>query len=98
MAASKNRTSFGLRVSRCERCSFVQRKRRQNKKSRPDIAVTGDQYTYVAMASAARAIIAYRTGKRDGATTDDFIQDLRQRAIGTPEFTGRGHLCARENT
>jgi hypothetical protein len=29
----------------------------------------GDQYTFVALASATRAIIGYRTGKRDGATS-----------------------------
>lgn len=32
--------------------------------------------TYVALASSTRAIIGYLTGKRDGATTDQFIQDL----------------------
>ena len=36
------------------------------------------------------AIIGYRTGKRDGATTDDFIQDLRQRVIGVPEISTDG--------
>ncbi len=50
----------------------------------------GDQYTYVALASSTRAIIGYRTGKRDSATTDDFIQDLRQRVIGVPEITTDG--------
>jgi IS1 family transposase len=34
--------------------------------------------------------IGYRTGKRDGATTDDFIQDLRQRVIGVPEISTDG--------
>jgi IS1 family transposase len=32
------------------------------------------------------------SGKRDGATTDDFIQDLRQRVIGTPEISTDGFL------
>ena len=52
--------------------------------------VFGDQYTYVALASSTRAIIGYRTGKRDDATTDDFIQDLRQRVIGVPEISTDG--------
>jgi IS1 family transposase len=52
--------------------------------------VFGDQYTYVALASATRAIIGYRTGKRDSATTDDFIQDLRGRVIGAPEISTDG--------
>jgi len=89
-----DRMFVGLRVSRCELdelWSFVMRKRRLHEKPRTDIAVTGDQYTYVALASASRAIIAYRTGKRDGATTDDFIQDLRQRVIGAPEFSTDGY-------
>ena len=89
-----DRMMVGLRVSRCELdelWGFVRRKRRQHEKPRADIAVTGDQYTYVALASAARAIIAYRTGKRTTVTTDDFIQDLRQRVIGTPEFSTDGY-------
>ena len=52
----------------------------------------GDQYTYVALASSTRAIIGYRTGKRDSATTDDFIQDLRARVIGVPEISTDGYL------
>ena len=60
-----DRLFVGLRVSRCELdelWSFVMRKRRQHEKPRADIAVTGDFYTYVALGSASRAIIAYRTG------------------------------------
>ena len=89
-----DRMMVGLRISRCELdelWSFVQRKRRQHEKPRSDIAVTGDQYTYVALASSTRAIIGYRTGKRDSATTDDFIQDLRARVIGVPEITTDGY-------
>jgi IS1 family transposase len=44
----------------------------------------------VALASSTRAIIGYRTGKRDTATTDDFIQDLRARVIGSPEISTDG--------
>jgi IS1 family transposase len=46
--------------------------------------------TYVALASSTRAIIGYRTGKRTTETTDDFIQDLRQRVIGVPEISTDG--------
>ena len=60
--------------------------------------VFGDQYTYVALAASTRAIIGYRTGKRDGATTDDFIQDLRQRVIGAPEISTDGlHTTSRRS-
>ena len=44
------------------------------------------------MASASRAIITYRTGKRDSETTDNFVQDLRERVIGTPEISTDGFL------
>jgi IS1 family transposase len=37
-----------------------------------------------------RAIFAYRIGKRDGSTTDDFIQDIRQRVLGAPEISTDG--------
>jgi len=76
-----DRMMVGLRVNRIE-CdelwSFVQRKRRWHEKPAKDIAVTGDQYTFVALAASTRAIISYRTGKRTEVTTDEFIQDLRQ--------------------
>jgi IS1 family transposase len=42
---------------------------------------------YVALASSTRAIIGYLTGKRDSDTTDEFIQDLRGRVIGSPEIS-----------
>ena len=55
-----------------------------------DLPVKGDQYTFIALASSARAIVAYRTGKRNEVTTDEFIQDLRQRVIGAPEISTDG--------
>jgi IS1 family transposase len=70
--------------------AFVGRKRRQHEKLRRDIAVTGDQNTFIALGSSTRAIISYRTGKRDGENTDLLIQDLRERVIGTPEITTDG--------
>jgi hypothetical protein len=89
-----DRMMVGLRVNRIE-CdelwSFVQRKRRWNEKPGADAPVTGDQYTFIALGSASRAIIAYRTGKRTSALTDDFIHDLRQRVIGVPEISTDGY-------
>jgi IS1 family transposase len=89
-----DRMMVGIRVNRIacdELWSFVQRKRRQNERPRPDVSVTGDQYTFIALGASSRAIISYRTGKRDGATTDEFIQDLRQRVICAPEITTDGY-------
>ena len=37
-----------------------------------------------------RAIVSYRTGKRNSENTDEFIQDLRERVIGTPEISTDG--------
>ena len=39
------------------------------------------------MAGSTKAIISYRIGKRDSENTMAFIQDLRERVIGTPEIS-----------
>src|ERR1700722_16387211 len=89
-----DRMMVGLHVNRIE-CdelwSYVGQKRnpQAGPKRRPS-PVMGDQYTYVALASSTRAIIGYLTGKRDSDTTDEFIQDLRGRVIGTPEISTDG--------
>jgi IS1 family transposase len=89
-----DRMMVGLRGHRIE-CDELwayvghKRKPQHGRPVRPSPAL-GDQYTYIALASSTRAIIGYHTGKRDGATTDDFIQDLRQRVIGAPEISTDG--------
>ena len=89
-----DRMMVGLHVHRIE-CdelwAYVGHKRnpQAGPKRRPS-PVMGDQYTYVALASSTRAIIGYCTGKRTAETTDDFIQDLRQRVIGVPEISTDG--------
>jgi IS1 family transposase len=65
---------------------------KQKNVTRANIAVRGDQYTFIALASSAKAIIAYRTGKRDSENTDLFIRDLRERVLGTPEISTDGFL------
>ncbi len=85
-----DRMMVGLHITRCELdevWGYVGRKRRWNQKPTKDGPVTGDQYTFVALASSSRAIIAYYTGKRTSENTDLFIQDLRERVIGTPEIS-----------
>jgi IS1 family transposase len=88
-----DRMMVGLRVHRIE-CdelwAYVGHKRNPQKRPVRRSPVLGDQYTYVALASATRAIVGYRTGKRDSATTDDFIQDLRGRVLGSPEISTDG--------
>jgi IS1 family transposase len=88
-----DRMMVGLRVYRieCDELWAYVGHKRNPQKSKPRLSpVFGDQYTYVALASSTRAIIGYRTGKRDSATTDDFIQDLRGRVIGAPEISTDG--------
>jgi IS1 family transposase len=88
-----DRMMVGLRVNRIE-CdelwAYVGHKRNPQRGPARPSPVKGDQYTYIALGASSRAIIGYRTGKRDGATTDDFIQDLRGRVIGTPEISTDG--------
>jgi IS1 family transposase len=81
----------GLRVGRLELdelWAYVGKKQKQV--TRKDGAVFGDQYTFIALASSAKAIVAYHTGKRDSGSTDLFIQDLRQRVLGLPEISSDG--------
>lgn len=90
-----DRMMVGLRVQRIE-CdelwAYVGHKRNPQKGAkRHPSPVMGDQYTYVALASSTRAIIGYRTGKRDTETTDLFIHDLRERVIGVPEISTDGY-------
>ncbi len=92
-AALHDRTMHSLRVGRLELdeiWGYVGCKQKNVK--RKDLAVTGDQYTFIALASTARAIITYRTGKRDSANTHEFAHDLRERVLGAPEISTDGFL------
>ena len=48
----------------------------------------GDQYTFIAMAATAKAIVAYHTGKRAGISTTPFMEDLSERVLA-----GFGPYC-----
>jgi len=86
-----DRMMVGLRVPRLECDELWQYVGcKQKNVTRANVAVRGDQYTFIALASSAKAIIAYRTGKRDGENTDLFIRDLRERVLGTPEISTDG--------
>jgi IS1 family transposase len=88
-----DRAMVGLRVARLELDEIWQYVGcKQKNAQRKDLAVKGDQYTFVALASTARAIIAYRTGKRDSANTHEFCHDLRERILGMPEISTDGFL------
>lgn len=86
-----DRMMVGIRCGRLELdeiWGFVGKK--QKRIERHEIGHKGDQYTFIGMASSAKAIISYRTGKRDMENTDLFVQDLRQRVIGAPEISTDG--------
>lgn len=87
-----DRMFVGIRTGRLELdelWAFVGKKQRHLKRTDSRDA-KGDQYTFIALASTTRAIVGYRTGKRDTVTTDDFVQDLRQRVLGSPEMSTDG--------
>jgi len=78
-----DRHMVGLRVGRLELdelWAFVGKKQKQVK--RTDSANVGDQYTFIALASTTKAIVAYHTGKRHGENTDLFVR-------GGPVFRNR---------
>jgi IS1 family transposase len=88
-----DRMMVGLRINRIE-CdelwAYVGHKRNPQKRQPSLNPEKGDQYTFIALGASSRAIVAYRTGKRDTEMTDQFIQDLRGRIIGVPEITTDG--------
>lgn len=67
---------------------MVGKKQKQVKPGEED--VKGDQYVFIALAGAAKAIIAYRTGKRTLESTRAFLWDLRERVFGAPEIISDG--------
>jgi IS1 family transposase len=81
----------GLHVSRIEldeAWSFVAKKQRHLKPTDP--ADIGDQYVFLALAGAGKAIISWRVGKRDGDNCRAFLADLRARVLGAPEISSDG--------
>ena len=86
-----DRRMVGVRIARIELdevWSFVSKKQKRVKPY--EAFAKGDQYVFTALASTQKAIISYRIGKRDGANTDDFVQDLRGRVLGSPEISTDG--------
>jgi IS1 family transposase len=87
-----DRMMVGLRVPRLELdelWAFVGCK--QKRVTAQDALIRGDQYTFIALAASAKAIIAYHTGKRNADTTDLFVRDLRERVLGSPEISSDGY-------
>jgi IS1 family transposase len=60
--------------------SFVGSKKSSDQKK-------GEQYTFIALCGASRAIVSYYTGKRTRKSAQLFLADARQRVMGTPEIS-----------
>lgn len=73
------------RVELDELWSFVGKK--QRRLSRTDDKTKGDQYIFIALAGAAKAIISYSIGKRNADVTQEFVADVRYRVLGAPEIS-----------
>jgi IS1 family transposase len=86
-----NRLMRDLNVARLEFdeiWQFVGKKRKAVRETDPE--TVGDQYTYIALAGSAKAIISYYTGKRTHDATLTFAKDVRARVIGAPEISTDG--------
>jgi hypothetical protein len=69
--------------------SYVQKKqaRVDPAKDGPDV---GEAYTFVALDTSSRLVISFHVGKRDQASTDVFIADVRARLVVMPAMTSDG--------
>lgn len=71
-----------------EAWSFVFKK--QAKLDQDDPKEYGDQYSFIALDSDSKAILAYHVGKRNGPNTLGFALDLANRVKGSPQLTSDG--------
>lgn len=55
-----------------------------------EAAGLGEAYTFVALAMPLRFVVTWKVGRRDEATTDAFIEDLRARRVVMPAMTSDG--------
>jgi hypothetical protein len=80
-----------LNVSRLEFDEIWQYVGKKRKAVRPtDPNTVGDQYTYIALAGSAKAIVSFYTDKRAYEATLAFARDVRARVIGAPEISTDG--------
>ena len=96
-AALHDRMMVGLRVNRLE-LDELWALRRQEAKARHTERIAARRAINTLssrLAASTKAIIAYRTGKRDSGNTHDFIADLRERVLGSPEISTDGSIRIR---
>jgi len=93
-AALHDRLMRDLNVSRIELdelWSFCFKK--QARLTPEDGTDRGDQFVFLALAGAAKAILSYCVGKRNQEHTSAFVADLRARVLGAPEISSDGWNC-----
>jgi IS1 family transposase len=71
--------------------TFVHKKERRVSSSEPE--EWGDAYVYVAMGRHNKLAIAWAVGKRDQATTDAFMRDVRGRVRGIVNLSSDAFTC-----
>lgn len=91
-----NRIVRGVRAEEIEgdeQWSFVQKKAARVTENDP--AEHGDAWTFVALDRRSKLVISYVVGKRDQASTDAFMMDLRSRVLVIPQLTTDGFAAYR---
>ncbi|WP_438044980.1 IS1 family transposase [Sorangium sp. So ce128] len=71
-----------------EQWSFIAKK--DKRVTAEDPAEYGDVFTFTAFARRSKLVISYAVGKRDQATTNAFLADLRARLLVVPQITSDG--------
>jgi len=80
-----------VNISRLEFDEISQYVGKKRKAVKPTDPVTvGDQFTFIALAGSAKAIISYYTGKRTSEAACAFAKDVRARVLGAPEISTDG--------
>ncbi|XXR71589.1 transposase [Sorangium sp. So ce388] len=85
------------RVVRDLRCSAIQVdeiwsfiKKKQARVTENDPPEVGEAYTFVAIDANSRLVVSFLVGRRDEASTQAFIRDLRSRLVVMPAMTSDG--------
>lgn len=66
---------------------------REKNKRATDPKEWGDAWLFIAFGAVSKLIVSWRLGKRDQATTDAVITDLRARLLVIPQFSTDGFGC-----
>lgn len=83
--------SLDCKVIECDEVwTFVRKKEKRLTVVEKAIGEAGDQYIFVGIDPETKLIPAFEVGKRDGSTTNIFLQKLRDRIVGHPQITTDG--------